>query len=194
MASPSTKQAKPTGIIHLPDPVARMPAKDLHASEDFKQALIQEEGVRNVVYLDVAKLPTVGVGHLVTPADGLKVGDKVSDDTILDFLHNDLKEAEAAVVRLVGDLPLFQHEYDALVDLVYNVGEGNLSRRKSPRLNAAITAGDYGAIAAELDYHYAAGQMARGLVYRSERRARIFTNASYENPRAASGVIIRGSR
>lgn len=192
MASPSTKPAR-TGIIQIADPLVRLPAANLHASESFKQALVQEEGVRHEVYLDTAGHPTVGVGHLVTPADRLKVGNKISYDRILDFLEDDLREAEAGVVRMVGDLPLFQHEFDALVDLIYNVGAGNVSPRKSPRLNAAIAAGDYDAIAEELDYHYAAGQMARGLVYRSERRARIFTNAAYEDPRTASGVVMRGS-
>lgn len=167
----------------------RLPASMLSTSADFKQALIEEEGVRYVVYRDVAGYPTVGVGHLIDPSDGLRVGDRVNKSQVLQFLDIDLREAEQQVADLVGDLPLHQHEFDALVDLLFNVGPGNVSERESPRLNAAIAAGDYQGIADELDYTHAGGKVARGLEYRSERRAKIFLDAAYENPRevASSG-------
>ena len=165
----------------------RKPAHLLKASEEFKQALIEEEGVRYTVYRDVAGYPTVGVGHLIRPADNLRVGDRISDKQVLEFLEQDLKTAERGVRLLVNDLPLHQHEFDALLDLVYNVGLGNVSESESPRLNEAIAAKDYDGIAAELDYTHAAGKVARGLEFRSERRAKIFMDASYEDPRQ-SGV------
>lgn len=161
----------------------RQHADKLTASDTFKEALVEEEGVRLRVYRDVAGYPTVGVGHLVTPSDNLRVGQKISYDRVLKLLDKDIAIAEEGVRRLVGDLPLNQHEFDALVDLVFNVGEGNVSERKSPRLNAAIAARDYDAVAAELAYHHAGGKKARGLQYRSERREQIFMNASYEDPR-----------
>jgi len=166
----------------------RKPAPLLTASDTFKQALIEEEGVRYTVYRDVAGYPTVGVGHLVEPEDRLRVGDRVSEERVLAFLDADLAEAEEGVRQLVGDLPLHQHEFDALLDLVYNVGVGNVSPSESPRLNAAIDAGDYDAIAAELDYTHAGGQFAKGLQYRSERRAKIFMEAAYEDPREMPGL------
>jgi len=140
---------------------------------------VQAEGVRRTVYSDAIGLPTVGVGHLVTPADGLSVGKQISYDRILDLFDHDLRLAEEAVQRLVGDLPLFQHEFDALVDLIYNVGEGGVSEHSSPRLNAAIAEGNYAAIAAELAYHHAGGAAIGGLVHRSERRIAMFTEADY---------------
>lgn len=164
----------------------RKPASLMKASDEFKQALIEEEGVRYTVYRDVAGYPTVGVGHLIRPADNLRVGDRISDEQVLDFLEEDLRVAERGVRILVRDLPLHQHEFDALLDLVYNVGLGNVSERESPRLNAAIQAGDYEGIASELDYTHAAGRVARGLEYRSERRAKIFMDAAYEDPREIS--------
>ena len=156
----------------------RLPAPLLNVSDEMKQAMIEEEGVRYTVYRDVAGYPTVGVGHLIRPEDGLNVGDTVSKDQVLDFLEQDLKTA---------DLPLYQYEFDALVDLVYNVGEGNVSPVKSPRLNEAIATGDYFAMAEELGYHHAAGNIANGLVFRSERRTNIFSLADYEDTR--SGIL-----
>ncbi len=161
----------------------RLPAALLKASDAFKQALIEEEGVRYTVYRDVAGYPTVGVGHLITPGDNLRVGDRIDEDRVLALLDRDLRIAEQGVRKLVGTLPLYQHEFDALLDLVYNVGLGNVSDSESPRLNEAIRAGDYEAIAAELEYTHAAGQIARGLEFRSERRAQIFMDASYDDPR-----------
>ena len=164
----------------------RVDAKLLSASDTMKEALAEEEGVRLTVYRDVAGYPTVGVGHLVTPEDNLSVGDRITYDQALDLLEKDLQTAEAAVARLVGDMPVYQHEFDALVDLVYNVGEGNVSERESPKLNAAIAKRDYKSIAAQLKYHHAAGSKANGLVYRSERRQAIFMEAAYDDPRPAS--------
>ncbi|HEY7807303.1 MAG TPA: lysozyme [Croceibacterium sp.] len=163
----------------------RKPATLLSPSDELLQSMIEEEGAHRTVYRDVAGYPTVGIGHLVTAADHLQVGDRISRDQVLDYLERDLGQAQQAVRRLVGDMPLYQNEYDALVDLAFNVGEGNLSPERSPDLNAAIAARDYDAIAAQLDYHHAAGHIAGGLVYRSERRANIFTQASYADPRDA---------
>ncbi|WP_338244169.1 lysozyme [Aurantiacibacter hainanensis] len=162
----------------------RVHAGMLKVSDTMKEALAEEEGVRLTVYRDVAGYPTVGVGHLLTPEDGLSVGDRITYDQAIEFLEQDLKKAEEGVKRLVGDLPIFQHEFDALVDLVYNVGEGNVSPDQSPRLNDAIVQSDYDGIARELEYTTAAGKVARGLEYRSERRQSIFMEASYEDPRA----------
>ncbi|MBX7457181.1 lysozyme [Qipengyuania sp. 1NDH17] len=183
---PTTSAHPTTKVVEQED--IRKPAHLLKASEQFKQALIEEEGVRYTVYRDVAGYPTVGVGHLIRPADNLRVGDRISDEQVLDFLEQDLKTAERGVAKLVGDLPLYQHEFDALLDLVYNVGLGNVSEKKSPRLNAAIAAKDYDGIAAELDYTHAAGKVARGLEFRSERRAKIFMDAAYEDPRESGTV------
>ena len=165
----------------------RKRARFLKASPELLEAMIEEEGARDTVYRDVAGYPTVGVGHLVRPEDGLNVGDRISKNQVIDFLEQDIAIAERAVARLAGDLPLLQNEFDALVDLVFNVGEGNVSVERSPQLNEAIAAADYDAIAQELDYHHARGRIAKGLVYRSERRANIFLDASYENPRETAG-------
>ena len=161
----------------------RKPAALMKASGTFKQALIEEEGVRYTVYRDVAGYPTVGVGHLILPEDDLQVGDRVDEAQVLRFLEHDLAKAEQGVRLLVGDLPLHQHEFDALLDLVYNVGLGNVSENESPRLNTAIESRDYEAIAAELDYTHAGGKFARGLQFRSERRAKIFMKGRYGDPR-----------
>jgi len=163
----------------------RRHASDLSVSNMLIDAMIEEEGVRYSVYRDVAGYPTVGVGHLVAPSDNLSLGDTISHERAVALLEQDLKTAEEGVRDLVGNLPISQHEFDALVDLVFNVGEAGVSEPKSPRLNAAIGAANYNAIADELTYTAAKNTVAKGLIHRSERRAQIFTAGDYSNPRAA---------
>ena len=175
--------AQQSSVQQLDPYFFRVDAAQLKTSDSMKEALIEEEGVHYRVYRDVAGYPTVGVGHLVLASDRLRVGDTISERRALEFLDQDLEYAEQTVRDLVGDMQLYQHEFDALVDLAFNVGGGTLSKDDSPALNAAIEARDYRALATELEYHHAAGEKARGLVYRSERRTSIFQHANYENPR-----------
>ncbi len=62
----------------------------------LEQLLRQREGVRRKVYLDSLKKPTVGIGHLVTPADNLKVGDEITDKQVSEFFKKDSAKALAA--------------------------------------------------------------------------------------------------
>ncbi len=179
------------GAYTIPSDNIRKDAALLLPSQELVEAMAEEEGVRYTVYRDVAGYPTVGIGHLVLPEDGLRVGDRITHEQAMRFLHQDIAKAADGVRALVGHLPLYQHEFDALVDLVYNVGEGNVSAGESPRLNRAIAESDYEAIAEELHYHHAGGAKANGLVYRSDRRANIFLDANYEDPREQPDDTVR---
>jgi GH24 family phage-related lysozyme (muramidase) len=121
------------------------------------------------------------------------VGDVITYDHAIDLLEQDLAASEAIVGALVGDLPLFQHEFDALIDLVYNVGEGTVSRANSPALHRAIENADYARIAEELIYQKAGGTFAAGLAYRSERRRSIFLEGLYEDPRPQNAALSTSS-
>lgn len=63
---------------------------------DFEKLMRQYEGVKTTVYLDSLGKPTVGIGHLVTPADKLKVGDVITDGQVSDFFKADGAKAMAA--------------------------------------------------------------------------------------------------
>jgi GH24 family phage-related lysozyme (muramidase) len=52
---------------------------------NFEQIVRRREGVRLVVYLDSLRKPTVGIGHLVIPADKLNVGDKITSQQVSAF-------------------------------------------------------------------------------------------------------------
>lgn len=60
---------------------------------------------------------TIGFGH----TGGVKPGDTVSPKEALELLHKDTGLAERSVKRYVT-IELKQHQFDALVSLVYNIG------------------------------------------------------------------------
>jgi lysozyme len=93
------------------------------------------EGLRLDAYLCPAKVWTIGYGHTRTAKPGMKITE--ADAKAL--LESDLGWATAAVNRLVR-VPLNQNQFDALVSLVYNIGEGGFAGSTVLR---RLNAGDY---------------------------------------------------
>lgn len=98
---------------------------------DAGRALIEHrEGLRLEMYRDSAGLPTIGYGHLLTK-DELRSGKVLGVDwrngitpaTADALLAGDVYTASDAIHEFVR-VPLLQHEFDALVSFVYNVGDG----------------------------------------------------------------------
>lgn len=94
----------------------------LHLTEQF-------EGCKLVVYLDQVGVATIGYGH----TKGVKLGMTCTPEQAEQWLAEDVAEAEHAVNALVR-VPLTQNQYDALVDLVFNVGTGNFQTSTLLRL------------------------------------------------------------
>jgi GH24 family phage-related lysozyme (muramidase) len=59
----------------------------------FRNLMILREGKVNHVYADSRGLPTVGIGHLVTPADDLAMGAEISDERVDELFQQDSTEA-----------------------------------------------------------------------------------------------------
>jgi GH24 family phage-related lysozyme (muramidase) len=158
-------------------------ANDLSVSSAGRNLILSEEGTTNPVREDTGGVLTVGHGHKVLPEDNLSEGDVLSQDRINAMFESDVIRAETGVRSLVGDTPLSQEEFDALVDLTFNVGIGTLAH-ESPKLNEAIQSGDYDRMGSELKYTLdAKKQQQPGLVTRSNRREQVFRNGDYSDPR-----------
>ena len=81
-------------------------------------ALIKEfEGCRLEAYLCPAGVPTIGYGHTKTA----KMGMVITEARAETLLRDDLKDAEAAVNRLVTT-PINENQFSALVSFVFNIG------------------------------------------------------------------------
>jgi lysozyme len=118
-------------------------------------------------YTDQAVIPTKGdvptVGFGTT--GGVKMGDRTTPVKAVQRAMADVSKYEGAVKQCIH-VPLSQNEYDAYVDLSYNIGPTNFcySRDKSGKiigpstLAKRVNAEDYaGGCEAILLYKYAAG-------------------------------------
>ena len=125
--------------------------------------LKQSEGFRSRVYLDVNGLPTIGYGHRLLHPESFPNG--IAEPQAAEILLSDVREAEQAVARLVR-VPLAQGQFDALVDFVYNMGQGRLA---ASSLLSDLNVGRYDAAAEQLLlWDHAGSQENAGLRARRE--------------------------
>lgn len=127
-------------------------------------AVVHHEGVRRTAYVDPVGVVTVCVGHTRTA----ELGQTLTDAQCAELLRLDIREAEAAVKRLVR-VPLTQNQFDSLVSFTFNVGAGNLAKSTLLR---KLNAYDCRGAGAEFSrWIYAGGRVLPGLVVRraSER-------------------------
>lgn len=84
------------------------------------------EGFRDKAYLCPADVWTIGYGTTVYPCkEKVKKGDTCTEAEAVEYLSNDVKKFENAVLKHVK-VELNQNQFDALVSFTYNLGEGNL--------------------------------------------------------------------
>lgn len=137
------------------------------------------EGLRLTAYPDPAthgEPYTIGYGH-TSRAGPPKVtpGMKISNSDASDILKSDLKKFEDAVSKLLKRTPT-QSQFDAMVSLTYNIGEGNF---KNSTVLRKFNAGDInGAAEAFMLFVKAGGKVMQGLVNRRSDERALFLKSS----------------
>lgn len=120
------------------------------------------EGFRADAYPDPAsggKPWTIGYGH----TSGVIQGDKVTEGEATRWLRSDVESAERSIKKYVT-VQLEQGMYDALVDFIFNVGEGNF---KNSSLLRDLNRGEYDKARDGLaQWRKAAGKVMPGLIGR----------------------------
>ncbi len=125
------------------------------------------EGLRLTAYLDQRGIATCGYGHTAS----VKMGDTCTPEQADEWLAGDLATAEGAVNRLVK-VPLTQNQFDALVSLCFNIGQGNFAESTVLRdLNGGYI---IPAACAILDWNKTNGQVNSGLVNRRNAEKALF--------------------
>lgn len=114
-------------------------------NELLKTSLLRYEGSKLYVYKDTLGLLTVGVGHLVLPADNLKEGDKITQAQADAFLEKDIENAIKTLNSL--QLNLDDTRQAIVAQLCFNLGN-KITQFK--RFLAACRARDYATAADEL--------------------------------------------
>lgn len=120
----------------------------------------------------VRGISTIGFGTTTRP-DGSPVRptDRTTPERALVQLLADAGRFERELKACVGDVPMHQHEWDAIVSWAYNVGSAAACRSTLVR---KLKAGDYAGACAELDrWVYQGSTRLPGLVKRrADERAR----------------------
>jgi lysozyme len=136
-------------------------------------ALIKHhEGVRNRPYRCPANLWTCGVGHLI--GDGKHLPDSwnrtFTEAEIDGLLKSDLRRFELGVHKMLPNVPLRQHEFDAIISFCFNLGLGCFQRST---IRQALLRGDKTqAMESLVKYCRAGGKILRGLqIRRLDERA-----------------------
>lgn len=88
------------------------------------------EGLRLISYLDPVGIATIGYGHT---GKEVKLGQKITNDEATRLLTLDLAHAEKTVDAAVKP-EIEQHQFDALVSLVFNIGSGAFNKSTLLRL------------------------------------------------------------
>src|SRR5579864_8652257 len=147
----------------------------MNVSDAGLKFIADREGVRLLAYPDPGtggEPWTIGVGH--TDPGHIRPGDTCSMEQAMAWLRDDCATAEDAVSRLVA-VPLTQTQFDALVDFVFNEGEGNFASSTLLRL---LNAGDYeGADRQFIRWNLANGHVLGGLTTRRRLEAAMFEGA-----------------
>jgi len=104
----------------------------------FFDFIEREEGKRNNVYPDSRGLPTIGKGHLLTKdelssgkitinGERVKYRNGLTDSQIENLLLQDCSFAMKTIDENVK-VPLTQNQYNALLSLVFNIGETSFEK------------------------------------------------------------------
>lgn len=136
-------------------------------------AVIKEyEGVRLQAYKCPAGVWTIGVGHTSAAGDPqVQPGMTITEAEAMQILRQDLVRFEDAITRRVK-VELKQHQFDALVSFVFNVGERAFAESTLLR---KLNAGRYGDVPAELmKWTRGGGRELPGLVRRRRAEAALW--------------------
>ena len=140
----------------------------MKTSEEGVDFIKQWETLRLNAYDDGYGYLTIGYGH--TDPDvhrDLTIDEEVAEQ----LLEDDLHDAEVAVEDYV-DVELQQHEFDALVSFVFNVGSGNFSNSTMLKL---LNNGDRYAAALQFSrWNKSGGKVSNGLIRRRKAEQRLF--------------------
>ncbi len=130
--------------------------------------IAQHEDFRSKAYDDGVGVQTIGFGT----TKGVKAGDTITVTRALVRLSDDVSQYETAMRRCIGNVSLFQYEWDAYVSLAYNIGTGAFCRSTLVKRLRQQPPDYQGACRQILRWNRAGGRILRGLVKRRQKEYR----------------------
>lgn len=149
-------------------------------SNEGRMLIERHEGRRNTAYRDAAGLWTIGIGHLIKPAEAYMRDSILTDAQINELFAADVLWAEQAVERLFPKVKR-QNQFDALVSFTYNLGEGAV---RNGTLDDLINQGaSPEAISAKwMEYTRAGDRVVAGLVTRRTAEVKYYWQHLWKVP------------
>ena len=144
----------------------------MKTSERGLAFIMTNEGCVLQIYDDPAGYPTIGVGHLITAEDP-DFSDGITEIEAMGILAQDVRRFEMAINEYV-EVQLTQNQFDALIDFVFNIGEGAF---RNSTLLKLLNRGEYNEVPNQLrKWIKAGGRVLQGLVERRERECEIWVS------------------
>jgi len=143
--------------------VSRVQIAALSLSATALVGIALSEGYRSDAYVPVAgDVPTIGFGT----TENVRMGDKTNPERALVQLLKDSNKFEKAIKKCVS-VPLYQYEYDAYIELSYNIGPAAFCKSSIVK---SLNAGDYaGACKGILKWDKFNGKPLPGLTKRRQK-------------------------
>lgn len=127
-------------------------------------SIAKHEGFRSKAYDDGVGVQTIGFGT----TKGVKPGDTITVERALVRLNEDVAFFEKEMKKCIGDVPLYQHEWDAYVSLTYNIGHAGFCKSTIVKRLKQNPPDYNGACEAIKMWNKAGGKVWQGLVKRRE--------------------------
>ena len=109
--------------------------------DDLKARIKEHEGFRDQVYKDSLGFATIGYGHLVLPTDPYEEGVTYNKEDLEKVFDGDFDTACSNANQLIKDLPLHHQAKCVLIEMVFQLGIGGVSKFKN--MWKALGEGDY---------------------------------------------------
>ena len=109
--------------------------------DNLKARIKEHEGFRDQVYKDSLGFATIGYGHLVLPNDPYEEGVTYSKEDLEKVFDGDFDTACSNANQLIKDLPLHHQAKCVLIEMVFQLGIGGVSKFKN--MWKALGEGDY---------------------------------------------------
>lgn len=151
---------------------------EMHISEEGLSLIKKFEGCPTkgglaVPYICPAGVLTIGYGHTRT----VKEHDKWTLDHASYILREEIEDEYEPYIEKLVKVPLEQHQFDALVAWVFNLGPTNL---QESTLLKVLNEGKYNEVPAQIKrWNKANGEVLDGLVRRREAEAKMFAGEEW---------------
>ena len=141
-------------------------------SENGLELIKKFEGCETTAYQDSVGVWTIGFGH----TKGVEEGQPCSIEDAESMLADEMDEYEGYINNMVK-VELQQHEFDALVAWVYNLGPTNLGESTMLKV---LNGGQFDRVPDEMNrWTRAGGEILEGLVRRRQAESLMFQNLDW---------------